>query len=169
MTCVLAVSEEFRDKPRAGTDLVDVHVGLGAGTGLEDDEGKVLHANLAGDDLVGGLLDGVADLLVEAVGHVDLGGGALEDGKGLDEGERHALGLAANVKVLDRAVDSVSGSALVSDVRPVTERGAFVRWLPHRDPGPMPRNDSDRPRSPNGASSRGNEQMPERETRRTHR
>lgn len=98
---------------RPPTDLVDVHVGLGAGAGLEDDERKVLHANLAGDDLVGGLLDGVADLLVETVGHVDLGGGALEDGKGLDERERHALGLAANVKVLDRAVCSGLGSALV--------------------------------------------------------
>lgn len=104
MTCAEACQRRCSCRRTAGTDLVDVHVGLGAGTGLEDDEGKVLHANLAGDDLIGGLLDGVADLLVEAVGHVDLGGGALEDGKGLDEGERHALGLAANVKVLDRAV-----------------------------------------------------------------
>jgi len=56
-----------------------------------------------GTHLVSGLLDGLADLRVEAVRHVDLGGGALEDGEGLDEGRRHALRGTADVEVLERA------------------------------------------------------------------
>ena len=139
------------------TDLVDVHVGLGAGAGLEDDERKVLHANLAGDDLVGGLLDGVADLLVEAVGHVDLGGGALEDGKGLDERERHALGLAANVKVLDRAVCRVSTSAHLAAPWPWDgARCAGREVVAPQDPGPTPRGDNARPCSLVGDTSSNN-------------
>lgn len=44
-----------------GDDLVRVHVGLGTGTGLPDDEGEVVH-QLALRNLGGSLLDGLADL-----------------------------------------------------------------------------------------------------------
>lgn len=44
-----------------GDDLVGVHVGLGAGAGLPDDEGEVVH-ELAVGNLLGGLLDSLADL-----------------------------------------------------------------------------------------------------------
>lgn len=44
-----------------GDDLVGVHVGLGAGTGLPDDEGEVVEELEVGN-LLGGLLDGLADL-----------------------------------------------------------------------------------------------------------
>lgn len=44
-----------------GDDLVCVHVGLGAGAGLPDDEGEVVE-QLAVGDLFGGLLDGLANL-----------------------------------------------------------------------------------------------------------
>jgi hypothetical protein len=46
-----------------GDDLVGVHVGLGAGTGLPDDQREVF-VELAGCDLGGGLLDGLTDLCV---------------------------------------------------------------------------------------------------------
>ncbi|KAI3478944.1 hypothetical protein L1887_59065 [Cichorium endivia] len=84
-------------------DLVDVHVGLGARAGLEDDEGEV-GVELAGDDLVGGLADGVSDLGVETELLVDGGGGLLEHAKGLDERLGHALLGSANVKVLEGAL-----------------------------------------------------------------
>jgi hypothetical protein len=43
-----------------GDDLVGVHVGLGAGAGLPDDEGEVVQ-ELAVGDLLGSLLDGLAN------------------------------------------------------------------------------------------------------------
>lgn len=46
-----------------GDDLVGVHVGLGTGTGLPDDQREVV-VELAGCDLSGGLLDGLAELFV---------------------------------------------------------------------------------------------------------
>lgn len=44
-----------------GDDFVGVHVGLGAGTGLPDDEGEVVH-ELAVSNLFGGLLNSLANL-----------------------------------------------------------------------------------------------------------
>ena len=44
-------------------DLVGVHVGLGAGAGLPDNEGEVVE-ELAIGDLLGGLLNSLADLLI---------------------------------------------------------------------------------------------------------
>lgn len=48
-----------------GNDFIDVHVGLGSGSGLENDQREVVN-ELSGDDLVSGLADGVDDLGVEA-------------------------------------------------------------------------------------------------------
>jgi hypothetical protein len=45
-------------------NLVNVHVGLGARTGLEDDQGEVVD-ELARDDLVSGVADGLDDLGIE--------------------------------------------------------------------------------------------------------
>ena len=86
-----------------GDDLVDVHVGLGAGTGLPNNQGKVVQ-ELALDHLVGGLDDGLTNSLVEAVGHVDGGGSALQDTEGLDERLGHALGGSTNIEVLERTI-----------------------------------------------------------------
>ena len=90
-----------------GDDLVDVHVGLGAGTGLPDDQGEVVE-ELTLNDLVGGLDDSITDLGIETVGHVDLGSGALQDTKGLDKRLGHALGGSTNVKVLKRTINDQS-------------------------------------------------------------
>lgn len=114
------------------THFVNVHVGLSSRASLEHDKGKVILTNFALDDLcdisprqvesalctaraqlvlerddpylVSGALDGISDSLVQAVSHVDFGCSALEHGKGLDQRRRHALLLASNVEVLDRAV-----------------------------------------------------------------
>lgn len=86
-----------------GDDLVDVHVGLGAGAGLPHNEGEVVE-ELALNDLIGSLDNGVTNGLVETVGHVDGGGSALQDTKGLDEGLGHALSGSTNVEVLERAI-----------------------------------------------------------------
>lgn len=48
-----------------GDDFVDVHVGLGTGSSLENDQREVVD-ELSGDDLIGSLADGVDDLGVEA-------------------------------------------------------------------------------------------------------
>jgi hypothetical protein len=47
-------------------DFVGVHVGLGAGAGLPDDEGEVVD-ELEGGNLLGGLLDGLSKLGVWCV------------------------------------------------------------------------------------------------------
>lgn len=81
-------AEDFNST--VGDDLVGVHVGLCAGAGLPDDEGEVVHEFAVGN-LLGGLLDGHANLRVEAKLHVDSGSGTLEDTKGLDDGRGHAV------------------------------------------------------------------------------
>lgn len=50
-----------------GDDFVGVHVGLGAGAGLPDDEREVVH-ELAIGNLLGGLLDGLSNLGVWVMG-----------------------------------------------------------------------------------------------------
>ena len=65
-------------------DLVAVHVRLRTGTSLEDDKRKVTFVvELAGDDLVGCLLNRPRDLLVKTELHVRLGTGLLQVSKGL--------------------------------------------------------------------------------------
>ena len=54
-TSVLAAEFAAEDFDGAvGDDLVGVHVGLGAGAGLPDDEGEMI-VEFAGDDVVAGL------------------------------------------------------------------------------------------------------------------
>jgi hypothetical protein len=48
-----------------GDNLVNVHVGLSTGSGLENDQGEVVD-ELSGDDVVGAFADGFDDLGVEA-------------------------------------------------------------------------------------------------------
>eukprot|EP01136_Pigoraptor_vietnamica_P003255 Opistho-1_new@32269 len=83
--------------------LVDVHVRLGSRARLPNDEGEFVD-QLAADDLVGRLHDGISDLRVEAKLHVDLCRRLLENTEGLDEGLGHALTVTANLKVLERAL-----------------------------------------------------------------
>lgn len=71
-------------------DLVHIHVGLGAGTSLEDNKGEFVD-ELARNDLVSSLLDVLGNLGREAIGLVNSSGGLLEDTKGLDEGRGHSL------------------------------------------------------------------------------
>jgi hypothetical protein len=78
--------------------LVDVHVRLGAGAGLPDDEGE-LPVVFAREDLVGGGDDGLGEARLEqAELPVDLGSDTLDEGERADEWYRHAL--AADAEVL---------------------------------------------------------------------
>ena len=106
-----------------GDDLVGVHVGLGTGAGLPDDQREVV-VELAGCDLGGGLLDGLTDLCVcaerkasvwsvvseswswhtQAELHVDGGSGALEDTKGANDLWRHAVMRLIDLEVGQRAL-----------------------------------------------------------------
>ena len=71
-----------------GDHLVGVHVRLGAGAGLPDDQREVI-VELAVDHFLRGRDDGLADLRVEAAErHVGFGGGALDDAERAHD--RHA-------------------------------------------------------------------------------
>lgn len=112
-----------------GDDLVGVHVGLGTGTGLPDDEGEVIQ-ELAVGNLLGSLLNSLANLLIyiqdkpsqsqaestsgvvaigsiagwkltETVAHVDSGGSALEDTESLDDRRGHAILGLVDLEVLE--------------------------------------------------------------------
>ena len=61
----MAFSAEKFNRP-VGDDFVGVHVRLGTGSCLPDDEGKIV-VELAVNDLAGGLGDGRADLLIDVV------------------------------------------------------------------------------------------------------
>lgn len=74
-----------------GDDLVHIHVGLGTGTSLEDDEREFVD-ELARDDLVSGLLDVRGNIGGKAISLVNSSGGLLEDTESLDKGRRHSLG-----------------------------------------------------------------------------
>jgi hypothetical protein len=90
-----------------GDNLVGVHVGLGSGTGLPDDEGEVV-GELSGDNLIGSLLNGLSELGVESKLHVHGGSGALEDTEGLDDRGGHAVEGLVNLEVGEGAANSVS-------------------------------------------------------------
>lgn len=74
-----------------GNDLVHIHVGLGAGTSLKDDEREFVD-ELARDDFVSGLLDVRGNIGGKAIGLVNSSGGLLEDTESLNKGGRHSLG-----------------------------------------------------------------------------
>jgi hypothetical protein len=101
-------------------DFVGVHVGLGAGARLPDDEREVVDELQVGD-LSSGLLDGLPDLGVcpcmvsgSTAGrcglrtqpelHVDGSSGALQDAKGLDDRRRHAVLRLVDLEVLQRTL-----------------------------------------------------------------
>lgn len=50
--------------------------------------------------LIGSLLDGIADLGIQAIGHIDSGGGLFEHAKCPDQRLRHAFTLATNIEIL---------------------------------------------------------------------
>ncbi|MCY1283300.1 hypothetical protein D9M70_321760 [compost metagenome] len=84
-----------------GDDLVEVHVGLRARSGLPDRQRKLLRP-AAFDHFRGRLLDGVRQLGREyAQLTVGAGRAQLQDGKGLDQRGRHLL--VADAEVLARA------------------------------------------------------------------
>ena len=85
-----------------GDHLVGIHVGLGAGARLPDDEREVL-VELAVDHLLRGLDDGLADGLVEAAQrHVGFRRGALDDAERAHHGQR--LLLPADLEIAERAL-----------------------------------------------------------------
>lgn len=104
-----------------GDDLVRVHVGLGTGAGLPDDQREVVEELTLGD-LGGGLLDGLTDLgvyflliirfnpkcaeptLTKTVLHVDGSGGTLKDTESLDNWGGHAVLGLVDVEVTQGAV-----------------------------------------------------------------
>ena len=74
-----------------GDHLVAVHVGLGAGTGLVDDQRKMI-VEITGDHFFGGTLDGAADLLGDATEFgVDPGGSLLDEPHRTDHRPTHPL------------------------------------------------------------------------------
>ncbi|CUS45548.1 URF 4 [hydrothermal vent metagenome] len=86
----------------AGDHLVDVHVALGAGTGLPDDQRELL-VELAARHLRRGGFDRVGDLRVEPVRPVHPCRRLLHQRKRMDDADRHALGRAER-EILDGAL-----------------------------------------------------------------
>ncbi|MNL18942.1 hypothetical protein D3C87_1401150 [compost metagenome] len=85
-----------------GDHFVEVHVGLRARAGLPDRK-RELGRPLAGDDFLGGLLDGFGNLgLQHAQVAVGTGRAELEHGERLDQGRGHLL--AADAEILARAL-----------------------------------------------------------------
>ena len=81
--------------------LVDVHVGLGAGAGLPDQQRKML-VELAVGDVLRHRDDGLGAPLVEAAEiAIDLGGGALDQAERVHDLDRHAF--AADAEIMQRA------------------------------------------------------------------
>ena len=81
-----------------GDDLVGVHVRLSAGASLPDDKREVI-VKLSGDDLVTSLDHGGSDGRLKSEVQVGFSSTLLENTEGLDDGKRHALAFAANLKV----------------------------------------------------------------------
>ena len=115
-----------------GDHLVGVHVRLGAGAGLPDDEREV-RVELALDHLVGGPDDRLADLRVEAAEvHVHLGGGALDDAETADDRLGHAF--AADREILDRTLGLRAPIAVGRNLDRAEAVGLACGWRPWRMP-----------------------------------
>jgi len=100
-----------------GDDFVRVHVGLGARPGLPNDERKVVK-QLAGDDFVGGLLDRLAELRIQSVGHIDGRGRALQDSESLHDGRGHPVEGLVDLEVGERAIAAPSAKTFPAASRP---------------------------------------------------
>jgi len=111
-----------------GDDLVGVHVGLGTGAGLPDDQREVVQ-QLTLSDLSGGLLDSLTDLGVwvlltadsiqcedatptKTVLHVHGSGSTLENTESLDHGGGHAVLGLVDVEVTQRTVPNTVSAFL---------------------------------------------------------
>lgn len=79
-------------------NLVRVHVALGTASGLEYNEWEVVD-QFAGNDLICGLGDRIADFGVKPVGSINGRRGLFEHAQRLDERGRETLSRAADVKV----------------------------------------------------------------------
>jgi hypothetical protein len=86
----------------AGDHLVDVHVGLGAGPRLPDHQGELV-VEPSGGDRPGGVLDRGDDPGIQPVLAVHPRGRLLDEGLGVDDADRHALGRAER-EIVDRAL-----------------------------------------------------------------
>ena len=85
-----------------GDHLVDVHVGLGAGAGLPDDQRELI-VEPAVDDLLRRLDDGLGAARVErAKLAIGLRRRALDDGQRADDRKRHEL--VADAKIVARTL-----------------------------------------------------------------
>ena len=85
-----------------GEHLVQVHVGLGAGTGLPDHQRK-FHVVLAGDDLVRRFDDGPGFFFVQQPEfRIDQCAGALDACQCMNQLQRHAL--AGDAEILQAAL-----------------------------------------------------------------
>lgn len=83
-----------------GDDFVGVHVGLGTGTGLEDNQWEMFH-QLTLVNLGCCLLDGFGQLWVQSTQFgVDLGGSLLQDTEGFDDWLWHSFSGTTDLEVL---------------------------------------------------------------------
>jgi hypothetical protein len=85
-------------------------------------------SQLAVDDFVGGLDDGVGDFRVETELNVGLGSSLLQDAESLNNWEGHSLSLAANLEVLKRPL-SLGAPVFVSGHLDWTESVSLLSKL----------------------------------------
>ena len=115
-----------------GDDLVGVHVGLGARTGLEDDQREVV-IELAGDDLVASLRDVASDVggQLAQLG-VGQGRGLLQDAKGAHHRATPHEGVASNVEVVQRTLGLSAPVTVRGDLNGSHRVGFGTGFLCHR-------------------------------------
>ena len=118
---VIGMNRRFRAERRAemfigavGDDFVDIHICLGARTGLPDAEGE-MRVERAGEDVIGGEGDGVGQMRGELPGlAMKECRGFLDEGERVDDGQAHSL--LADCKVLPRAFGLCAPIAVGCDV-----------------------------------------------------
>lgn len=82
-------------------NLISIHVRLGTGTGLPDNQREMIQ-KLARDDLIGSLLNSLSELGIQSVGHVDGGRGTLEDTERFDDWRGHPVERLVDLEVGER-------------------------------------------------------------------